>query len=124
LAVTLHQRGVAHHIGSKNGSMRFSTAFFKTTYARGMHRSRSRRHCIAALLCMHWKVWNGSKPDVALRDFGMYIPIGAPERMKLGTLAPIGPAFDVQCKKLALGASLVQHRADAVSQCPRSTIPG
>jgi hypothetical protein len=24
-------------------------------------------------------------PDVALHDFGMYIPIGAPDEMKLGT---------------------------------------
>lgn len=29
-------------------SLRSTTALFKTTYARGMHRSRSRRHCIAA----------------------------------------------------------------------------
>ena len=30
-------------------------------------------------------VCSGSEPDVARHDFGMYIPIGAPDEMKLGT---------------------------------------
>src|SRR5882724_4358999 len=51
LAVTLHQHGAAHHITSADRmtvGLRSTTAFSKTTYARGMHRSRSRTRCIAA----------------------------------------------------------------------------
>lgn len=64
-------------------SSRSTTAFFKTTHARGMHRSRSRRHCIAARpFAVHAREgleWGRVLPSPDLQPNGSYLALSFPK---------------------------------------------